>query len=83
MLLPFAALFTNVDLALHNIEWASVKRVLLWTCCLPMLGWMFFVGITIGFVVPLGKNAYGPGVYVGWPPRVAFFTYALWVISVA
>jgi hypothetical protein len=83
MLLPFAALFTSLGLASRNHEWAPLKRVLLWTCCLPLLGWMLFVGITIAFVVPLGKDAYGPGVYLGWPPRVAFFTYALWVITVA
>lgn len=81
--LPFAALLTSLGLALRNDEWAPAKRVLLWTCCLPLLGWIFFVGVTIAFVVPLGKDAYGPGVYIGWPPRVAFLTYALWVITVA
>jgi len=33
-------------------------------------------------VVPLGPDAYGPGVNTGWPPRFAFLTYMVWVVGV-
>jgi hypothetical protein len=32
-------------------------------------------------VVPLGPDAYGPGVNTGWPPRFAFLTYMVWVCT--
>jgi hypothetical protein len=32
------------------------------------------------FVFPLGPDAYGPGVNIGWPPRFTFLTYMLWVV---
>ena len=38
---------------------------------------------TVLFVVPLGPGAYGPGVHVGWPPRFAFLTYAVWLVTLA
>lgn len=83
MLLPFAALLINLSLALRNRDWVRAKRVLFWTSCLPLFGWACFVGYTILFVVPMGKDAYGPGVNIGWPPRFAFLTYALWLVVVS
>ena len=35
------------------------------------------------FVAPLGPGARGPGVNIGWPPRVAFLSYMLWVVVLA
>lgn len=26
-------------------------------------------------------GAYGPSVNIGWPPRVGFFTYMVWVVT--
>ena len=83
MLLPFAALFINLSLALKNTAWATARRVLLWTAGLPMLGWLGFTVYTAIFVVPLGDHAYGPGVNIGWPPRFAFWTYAAWLVILA
>lgn len=83
MLLPFAALFINLSLARRNPTWARARRVLLWTAGLPLFGFLRFVLYSAIFVFPLGTQAYGPGVNIGWPPRFAFFTYTLWVITIA
>jgi hypothetical protein len=83
MLLPFAALLINLSLARKNQRWATSRRVLLWTAGLPLFGFGAFVLYTAIFVLPLGPQAYGPGVNIGWPPRFAFFTYMLWLVSLA
>lgn len=83
MLLPFAALLINVSLALKNRTWARARRVLLWSAGLPLLGFLGFAVYTAIFVVPLGPQAYGPGVNIGWPPRFAFLTYMLWLVTLA
>lgn len=82
-LLPFAALLINLSLARKSATWASARRVLLWTAGLPLFGSGGFVVYSAIFVFPLGKQAYGPGVNIGWPPRFAFCTYAMWVVTVA
>jgi hypothetical membrane protein len=82
ILLPVAALLTNLSLALKNDRWRSAQRVILWTAGLPLLGFTSFAVYTAIFVAPLGPNAYGPGVHIGWPPRIAFLTYMIWLITV-
>jgi hypothetical protein len=79
VLLPFAALFINLSLA-RNETWRKARRVLLWAAGLPLFGFLGFAVYSAIFVFPLGPNAYGPGVNIGWPPRFAFFTYMLWVL---
>jgi hypothetical membrane protein len=81
LLLPFAALLINLSLAHQNKGWASARRVLLWTAGLPLFGFVSFAVYSAIFVFPLGPDAYGPGVNIGWPPRFAFFTYMLWVVT--
>ena len=83
MLLPIAALLINLSLARNNQTWGSARKVLLWTAGLPLFGFLSFAVYTVIFVVPLGPNAYGPGVNIGWPPRFAFFTYMLWLVILA
>ena len=83
MLFPFAALLINVSLARANQAWASARRVLLWTAGLPLFGFGAFALYSFIFVFPMGLQAYGPGVNIGWPPRFAFFTYMLWVVILA
>lgn len=83
VLLPFAALLINLSLARRNETWAPARRVLLWTAGLPLFGFGAFAIYSALFVFPLGEQAYGPGVNIGWPPRFAFFTYMLWVVAVA
>jgi hypothetical protein len=82
ILLPFAALLINLDLA-KNEMWSGARRTLLWTAGLPLFGLAAFVLYSAIFVFPLGPQAYGPGVNIGWPPRFAFFTYMLWLVTLA
>jgi hypothetical protein len=83
VLLPFAALFINLSLTHSNEKWRGARRILLWTAGLPLFGFLSFAIYSALFVFPLGPNAYGPGVNIGWPPRFAFFTYMLWVVTVS
>ena len=46
-------------------------------------GFSAFVLYSAIFLFPMGPQAYGPGVNIGWPPRFAFFTYMLWVVTLA
>jgi hypothetical protein len=80
-LLPFAALLITLSLARNNEAWRPRRRLLLWTAGLPLFGFLSFAVYSAIFVFPLGPGAYGPGVSIGWPPRFAFFAYALWVVS--
>ncbi len=83
MLFPFAALLINLSLALKNQAWATARRVLLRSAGLPLLGLVgFWVHLAI-YVIPLGDNAYGPGVPLGWPPRFLFLIYMVWLITLA
>jgi hypothetical protein len=81
VLLPFAALLINIALIRKNEGWRDARRVLIWTAGLPLFGFLCFALYTAIFVAPLGPGAYGPGVNIGWPPRFAFFTYMVWVVS--
>jgi hypothetical protein len=80
VLLPFAALLINLSLARTNQAWRPARRLLLWAAGLPLFGFLSLAVYSAIFVFPLGPSAYGPGVNIGWPPRFAFFTYALWVV---
>jgi hypothetical protein len=81
VLLPFAALLINLSLARSNEAWRAGRRILLRTSGLPLVGFLIFAVYTAIFVFPLGPGAYGPGVNIGWPPRFAFLTYMLWVVT--
>lgn len=83
MLLPFAALLINLNLALSNPAWAPARAALLWTAGLPLLNLAAFVVHMAVFIAPLGENAYGPGVPIGWPPRLLFLSYMVWLITLA
>jgi Protein of unknown function (DUF998) len=83
ILLPFAALLINLNLARKNHARATARRALLWTAGLPLLGLISFCMHLVIFVIPLGDDAYGPGVPLGWPPRFLFLTYMVWLITLA
>lgn len=80
VLLPFAALFINLSLALKNPAWIASRRALLWTAGLPLLSLMGSVIHLAVVVMPLGNDAYGPDVPLGWPPRLVFLSYMVWLI---
>jgi hypothetical protein len=81
--LPFAALLINLSLARKNPAWTSARLPLFLTAGLPLLGLIGFIVFMSIYVIPLGENAHGVGVAIGWPPRFLFLTYAAWVITVA
>lgn len=83
VLFPMAALLISLGLTWTQGKWAAARAVLLWTACLPLFGFLCFAVYTGLFVVPLGPHAYGPGVNIGWPPRLAFITYTLWTVLAA
>ncbi len=82
ILFPFAALLVSLSLARGNDVWARARKTLFRAAWLPLFGFVCFAVYTILFVAPMGPQAYGPGVNIGWPPRFAFFTYMLWVLIV-
>jgi Protein of unknown function (DUF998) len=82
MLLPFAALLINLNLARKNKAWATARRALFWTAGLPLLALVGFVVHLAIFVIPMG-DYYGPGLQIGWPPRLLFLTYMVWLITLA
>jgi hypothetical protein len=82
VLFPFAALLINLSLSGRE-NWRPARRIVLWTAGVPLVGFLGFAVYSAIFVFPLGPDAYGPGVNIGWPPRFAFFTYMLWVLVLA
>ena len=83
MLLPFAALLVNLSLALKNPAWAPARRALLCTAGLPLLALAGSVVHLAVVVMPMGDDAYGPGVPLGWPPRLLLLSYMVWLITLA
>lgn len=83
MLLPFAALLINLNLARRNPAFAASRRILIATAGLPLLGLAGFIIHLIVYIIPLGETAYGPGVPIGWPPRFLFLSYMVWLIVLA
>jgi hypothetical membrane protein len=82
VLLPVAALLINRSLLHSAPRPTSAQRLLRATAALPLAGFLGFAIYTALFVMPLGPHAYGPGVHIGWPPRVAFWCYAIWLVAV-
>jgi predicted secreted protein len=54
-------------------------RSLLWTCWLPLLGLVIFIGATVIF----GQGSPGSEAQVGWPNRLLMITYCVWLITFA
>ena len=68
VLLPFAALLINLDVAGGSPSAAAVLR---WTAWLPLAGLALHLALSI--VMPPE----------GWPPRFLFLFYAAWLIVLA
>lgn len=79
-LFPIAALLINISIALKNKSWAAAKKVLIWTSVIPLLGLVGFIIHLSIYVIPKGDYAYGPDVPLGYPPRLLFLTYLVWLI---
>lgn len=83
LLLPPAALLINLGLASMPGRGAPLRAALRWSAALPAIALVGFVGHLVLVVMPMGQEAYGPGVPLGWPPRLLFLCYGVWVIILA
>lgn len=80
-LLPFAAMLINLSLV-SKIKWpVGWKRALMLTAIVPLLGLLGFIIHTTLILLPMGDYAYGPEVPLGWPARILFMTYMVWIIT--
>jgi hypothetical protein len=82
-LLPVAAIIINLNLANRNSRFSDVKNVLRWTAFLPLVAFVVFMIHLNLYVIPLGENANGEDVPIGYPPRFMFLTYHIWLIILA
>jgi len=75
---PIAALLLGLSLLRKNVSWQPVRRALLWTIALPLVGLVLFMGsgATAGDMV-------GPGDVIGYMNRVAIVAYMIWQIIIA
>ena len=71
------------SLALKNPAWTPARRAILWTAGLPLLAFASSVVHLAVVVMPMGDDAYGPGVALGWPPRLLLLSYMVWLITLA
>jgi hypothetical protein len=60
-----------------------VKRTLLLTGFLPLIAFTGFIVHLNLYVIPLGENAVGENVPIGYPPRIMFLTYHVWLTLLA
>src|SRR5207302_2221505 len=67
MLLPFAALLINLNLARKDESWVPARRALLWTAGLPLLALAGFFGALRHFCKAARRLRSGRP--LGWPPR--------------
>lgn len=81
-LFPIAALLINLSIALKNKLWRAAKKILLWTSVIPLIGLAGFIIHLSIYVMPKGEYAYGPDVPLGYPPRLLFLTYMIWLLII-
>ena len=82
LLFPLAVLLINLSIAFKNKLWAGEKKILLWSSVIPLVGLIGFITHLSIYVIPLGENAYGPDVPQGYPVRLLFLTYMIWLIII-
>lgn len=83
LLLPPAALLINLSLASKAGAGTPLRAVLRGSAPLPAIALVAFASHLMLVVMPMGEAAYGPGVPLGWPPRLLFLCYGVWVIILA
>jgi hypothetical protein len=82
VLLPMASLCIGLNLG-KNEHWINSKNLLRITSFLPIVAFAGFMIQTGLYVAPLGENAVGPNVPIGYPPRIMFLTYHVWAVTTA
>lgn len=79
--LPFAALLISWSLS-RNDAWSSVRRAVLWTATLPLLGVLIFA-VSVALILRQTGGQFGPGAPVGWPNRIMIVAQCAWLMPVA
>lgn len=83
VLYPVAILLLASNLSRRNESWAKYRTVLKAIGYFPLLAFIGFIIHLNLYVIPLGKNAVGPNVPIGYPPRIMFLVYHLSLIAIA
>ena len=83
ILLPFAALLINLNISRRNSDWVIARNILKLTAFLPLIAFIGFIVHLNIFVIPLGANAVGENVPIGYPPRIMFLCYHIWLAILA
>jgi hypothetical protein len=83
LFLPIAALIINLNLPRQNEAWALYKRQLYILAVMPIIAFVGFIIHLNIYIIPLGENAIGPDVPIGYPPRIMFLAYHIWAIGTA
>jgi hypothetical protein len=76
VLLPIAALLICFNLT-HQEK--AVKLI----GFIPLVAFAGFMIHLNLYIIPLGKNGVGPDVPIGYPPRILFFSYHIWLAIIA
>lgn len=76
-----AALLISISLV-RNQLWSSARALVLWMANAPWISFALLIGTLF---IGLSRNGgeFGPGVPVGWPNRLLFLAYGLWLMVVA
>ncbi|HWZ02656.1 MAG TPA: DUF998 domain-containing protein [Mucilaginibacter sp.] len=83
VLLPIAAILICFNLANKGVGWTKHKKSVKWIGLIPLLVFAGFIIHLNLYIIPLGKNGVGPNVPIGYPPRILFFSYHLWLVLLA
>lgn len=75
---PIAALLLSLSLLRKNTAWQPVRKALLRTIALPLIGLLLFMGSGAA-----AGETVGPGDVIGYMNRVAILAYMIWQIVVA
>jgi hypothetical protein len=78
--LVIAALLISWDLA-SNPDWQPIKALLLASAIFTLLS-LILMFVTIGLLLPQA-GAFGPSVLIGWPNRILWLAYCLWLMTAA
>jgi hypothetical protein len=81
--LPIAALIIGYNLPRQNEQLVRYQPQLYILGVIPLMAFLGFIIHLNIYVVPLGENATGPSVPIGYPPRIMFLAYHIWAIGTA
>ena len=79
----FADLLINLNISRRNSDWVIARNILKLTAFLPLIAFIGFIVHLNIFVIPLGANAVGENVPIGYPPRIMFLCYHIWLAILA